>query len=166
LREKFPELILIIAPRHPERFNEVEGLINKAGYECQRRTRSKGTIKDVLLLDTIGELRSFYGICDLAFVGGSLVKVGGHNLLEPAAMKKPVIFSRYMFNFKEISEALISAGGGILVKIRMNFMFRPKAVVRQNYAWQIGSKAFAVIEANSGATKRTIDAVCNLIREN
>jgi 3-deoxy-D-manno-octulosonic-acid transferase len=167
LREKFPELILIIAPRHPERFNEVEGLINKAGYDCQRRTRSKGIIKDVLLLDTIGELRSFYGVCDLAFVGGSLVRVGGHNLLEPAAMKKPVIFSRYMFNFKEISEALISAGGGILVKDKDELHVQAEKLLSdKNYARQIGSKAFAVIEANSGATKRTIDAVCNLIREN
>jgi len=167
LREKFPELILIIAPRHPERFDEVEGLVNKAGYECQRRTRLKGTIKDVLLLDTIGELRSFYGICDLAFVGGSLVKVGGHNLLEPAAMKKPVIFSRYMFNFKEISEALISAGGGILVKDKDELQVEAEKLLSdKDYAWQIGSKAFAVIEANSGATKRTIDAVSKLIREN
>jgi 3-deoxy-D-manno-octulosonic-acid transferase len=151
LREKFPELILIIAPRHPERFDEVEGLINKAGYDCQRRTRLKGTIKDVLLLDTIGELRAFYGICDIAFVGGSLVKVGGHNLLEPAAMKKPVIFSRYMFNFKEKDELQLKA---------------EKLLSDKDYAWQIGSKAFAVIEANSGATSRTIDAVSKLIREN
>jgi 3-deoxy-D-manno-octulosonic-acid transferase len=104
LREKFPDLVLILAPRHPERFDEVEGIVNRAGFDCQRRTRIKNPIRDVLLLDTIGELRSFYGICDIAFVGGSLVKVGGHNLLEPAAMKKPVVFSRYMFNFKEISE--------------------------------------------------------------
>jgi len=167
LREKFPELILIIAPRHPERFDEVAGLINKAGYECQRRTRLKGTIKDVLLLDTIGELRTFYGICDIAFVGGSLVKVGGHNLLEPAAMKKPVIFSRYMFNFKEISEALISAGGGILVRDKEElYVHADKLLSDKNYAQQIGSKAFAVIESNSGATKRTIDAVGRLISEN
>jgi 3-deoxy-D-manno-octulosonic-acid transferase len=167
LREKFPELILILAPRHPERFDEVEGLINKAGYECQRRTRLKRTIKDVLLLDTIGELRSFYGICDLAFVGGSLVKVGGHNLLEPAAMKKPVIFSRYMFNFKEISEALISAGGGILVKDKDElYVQAEKLLSDKDYSWQIGSNAFTVIEANSGATKRTIEAVSKLIREN
>jgi 3-deoxy-D-manno-octulosonic-acid transferase len=167
LREKFPELILIIAPRHPERFDEVAGLINKAGYECQRRTRLKGTIKDVLLLDTIGELRTFYGVCDIAFVGGSLVKVGGHNLLEPAVMKKPVIFSRYMFNFKEISEALISAGGGILVRDKEElYVQADKLLSDKNYAQQIGGKAFTVIEANSGATKRTIDAVCKLIREN
>ena len=167
LREKFPELVLIIAPRHPERFDEVEGLVNRAGYDCQRRTRMTSAIKDVLLLDTIGELRSFYGICDIAFVGGSLVKVGGHNLLEPAVMKKPVIFSRYMFNFKEISEALISAGGGILVKDKQElYVQADKLLSDKNYSQQIGNRAFAVIEANSGAAKRTIDAVSGLIGEN
>ena len=167
LREKFPELVLIIAPRHPERFDEVAGLVNRAGYDCQRRTRLKGVIKDVLLLDTIGELRSFYAICDIAFVGGSLVKVGGHNLLEPAAMKKPVIFSRYMFNFKEISEALISAGGGILVKDKQELYIQvDKLLSDKKYAQQIGDRAFTVIEANSGAAKRTIDAVSGLIGEN
>ena len=167
LRSKFPQLVMIIAPRHPERFDEVEGLVHGAGFDCQRRTRMKGAIKDVLLLDTIGELRSFYGICDIAFVGGSLVKVGGHNLLEPAAMKKPVIFSRYMYNFKEISEALISAGGGILVKDKQElYVQADKLLSDRNYAQQIGDRAFRVIEVNSGAAKRTIDAVSGLISEN
>jgi 3-deoxy-D-manno-octulosonic-acid transferase len=167
LREKFPELVLIIAPRHPERFDEVAGLVNRAGYDCQRRTRLKSVIKDVLLLDTIGELRSFYAICDIAFVGGSLVKVGGHNLLEPAAMKKPVIFSRYMFNFKEISEALILAGGGILVKDKQELYAQvDKLLSDKKYSQQVGDRAFSVIEANSGAAKRTIDAVSGLIGEN
>ncbi len=164
LREQFPELILIIAPRHPERFDEVERLINRAGYDCRRRTRLKGAVKDVLLLDTIGELRSFYRICDIAFVGGSLVKVGGHNLLEPAVMKKPVIFSRYMFNFKEISEALISAGGGILVKDQEELYTEcQKLLSEPERARRIGACAFSVIEANSGAASRTIDAVSGLI---
>lgn len=164
LREKHPELMLIIAPRHPERFDEVEGLINKAGYDCQRRTKLKGLIKDVLLLDTIGELRSFYAICDIAFVGGSLVKVGGHNLLEPAAMKKPVIFSRYMFNFKEISEALLSAGGGIMVKDKADLYANiDNLLSNKDLAVNIGEKAFSVIEMNSGAARKTIDAVGRLI---
>ncbi len=167
LREKFPELVLIIAPRHPERFDEVAGLVNRAGYDCQRRTRLRGDIKDVLLLDTIGELRSFYGICDIAFVGGSLVKVGGHNLLEPAAMKKPVIFSRYMFNFKEISEAIISAGGGLLVKDKEELYVQVNKLLSDlEEAKRIGNRAFSVIETNSGAAKRTIDAVSGLIGEN
>lgn len=164
LREKYPELLLIIAPRHPDRFDEVEGLIHKAGYECQRRTQLRGPVKEVLLLDTIGELRAFYSLCDIAFVGGSLVKVGGHNLLEPAAMKKPVIFSRYMFNFKEISEALISAGGGIMVKDKAELYLQfANLLADKERAKRMGERAFRVIEMNSGAAKRTIDAVGGLI---
>ncbi|MCK9419456.1 MAG: 3-deoxy-D-manno-octulosonic acid transferase [Nitrospirae bacterium] len=164
LREKYPDLLLIIAPRHPERFNEVEGLINRAGYDCQRRTLLKGPVKDVLLLDTIGELRSFYSLCDIAFIGGSLVKVGGHNLLEPAAMKKPVIFSRYMFNFKEISEALLSAGGGVMVKDKTELYIQIDNLLSdKELARSMGERAFSVIEMNSGAARKTIDAIGRLI---
>jgi 3-deoxy-D-manno-octulosonic-acid transferase len=164
LRTKYPELLLILAPRHPERFNEVEALINKAGYECARRTQRRGPFKDVLLLDTIGELRAFYSVCDIAFVGGSLVKVGGHNLLEPAAMKKPVIFSRYMFNFKEISEALMSAGGGIMVRDKDELSLQlDKLLADKELAKRMGEQAFRVIEMNSGAALKTIEAVSGLI---
>jgi 3-deoxy-D-manno-octulosonic-acid transferase len=164
LREKYPQLLLIIAPRHPERFDEVAGIINNAGYECQRRTRLKGPVKDVLLLDTIGELRSFYALCDIAFVGGSLVKVGGHNLLEPAAMKKPVIFSRYMFNFKEISEALMSSGGGVMVRDKGELYVQLDTLLSDpELAKRMGERAFRVIEANSGAAKKTINAIGRLL---
>ncbi len=164
LRQKYPNLLLIIAPRHPERFDEVEGLINKSGYDCQRRTKLHGPVKDVLLLDTIGELRSFYSLCDIAFIGGSLVKVGGHNLLEPAAMKKPVIFSRYMFNFKEISEALLSAGGGFMVKDKKELYVQMDNLLSDtDLARSVGERAFSVIEMNSGAARKTIDAVGRLI---
>jgi 3-deoxy-D-manno-octulosonic-acid transferase len=164
LRMKYPDLTLILAPRHPERFDEVAGIINKMGYECQRRTRLKGMVKDVLLLDTIGELRAFYSLCDIAFVGGSLVKVGGHNLLEPAAMKKPVIFSKYMFNFKEISEALLSAGGGIMVRDKTELFSRIEELLADKVrATRMGERAFQVIEMNSGAAKKTINAVDRLI---
>jgi 3-deoxy-D-manno-octulosonic-acid transferase len=164
LRGKYPQLLLIVAPRHPERFDEVAGIINSAGYECQRRTRLKGPVKDVLLLDTIGELRTFYALCDIAFVGGSLVKVGGHNLLEPAAMKKPVIFSRYMFNFKEISEALMSSGGGVMVKDKGELYVQLDTLLSDpERAKRMGERAFRVIEANSGAAKKTIDAIGRLL---
>jgi 3-deoxy-D-manno-octulosonic-acid transferase len=124
----------------------------------------KGQVKDVVLLDTIGELRTFYGICDIAFVGGSLVKVGGHNLLEPAAMKKPVIFSRYMFNFKEISQALVEAGGGAMVKDKEELYAKLDNLLSDNkLSLSMGERAFKVIAANSGATARTIDAVHGLI---
>jgi 3-deoxy-D-manno-octulosonic-acid transferase len=165
LRLKHPDLALIIAPRHPERFDEVCGLIMSKGFECQRRTTLQGPVGDVVLLDTIGELRAFYGLCDIAFVGGSFVKVGGHNLLEPAAMKKPVLFSSYMFNFKEISEAIISARGGFLVKDKEELYFRINNLLSdKELAASTGQKAFSVIEANSGATARTIRLVQGLVR--
>ncbi len=165
LRKKHADLVLIIAPRHPERFDEVQGLITSAGFECQRRTRLKGPVKDIVLLDTIGELRSFYGLCDIAFVGGSLVKVGGHNLLEPAAMKKPIIFSRYMFNFKEISEAIITAGGGIMVKDKEDLYHQlDNLLSNKQQADAMGMQAYKVIEINSGATARTIEAFSGLLR--
>jgi 3-deoxy-D-manno-octulosonic-acid transferase len=165
LRRKYANLVLIIAPRHPERFDEVCGLITNAGYECQRRTRLAGKIKDVLLLDTIGELRAFYGLCDIAFVGGSLVKVGGHNLLEPASMQKPVVFSRYMFNFKEISEAIMRAGGGAMVKDKEELYQQLDTLLSDRQrAVDMGQKAYRVIAANSGATMHTIEAISRLIR--
>ncbi len=165
LRKKHPDLVLILAPRHPERFEEVGGLITNAGFECQRRTNLKGPVKDIVLLDTIGELRSFYGLCDIAFVGGSLVKVGGHNLLEPAAMKKPVLFSRYMFNFKEISEDIVRAGGGLMVKDKEDLYHQLDNLLSdKRQADAMGLKAFRVIETNSGATARTINAFSGLLR--
>jgi len=165
LRRKHANVVLIIAPRHPERFDEVEGLITSSGFECQRRTRLRGQVRDVLLLDTIGELRSFYGLCDIAFVGGSLVKVGGHNLLEPAAMKKPVIFSRYMFNFKEISEAIVNAGGGLMVKDKEELYHQLDNLLDdKKKADAMGLQAFRIIEMNSGATARTIEAFGGLLR--
>lgn len=164
LRERFPTLVLIIAPRHPERFDEVEGLINGAGFECQRRTRMRGAVKDVLLLDTIGELRAFYALCDIAFVGGSLVKVGGHNLLEPAAMKKPVVFSRFMFNFKEISQALLAAGGGIMVRDKADLSLKLEELLSDpERAKRMGERAYGVIAANSGSAKKTLEIIGGLI---
>lgn len=160
LKDRHPELVLILAPRHPERFSEVEGVVIKHGYECQRRTKITGAVKDVLLLDTIGELRSFYAVCDIAFVGGSLVKIGGHNLLEPAAMKKPVLFSRYMYNFKEISEALVSAGGGIMVKDKRELYRQIDNLLSdKELARSTGKRAFEVIASHSGATSKTIQAI-------
>lgn len=164
LRKKYPKLLLILAPRHPERFDEVSGLITNGGFECQRRSTLKGPVRDVLLLDTIGELRAFYAVCDIAFVGGSFVKVGGHNLLEPAAVKKPVIFSRYMFNFKEISEEIVRAEGGFIVRDKEELYHKlDNLLSNKELAASMGAKAFSVIAANSGATARTLDKISGII---
>lgn len=115
---KHPACALVLAPRHPQRTTAVAELIKSAGYSCFRRSAGEARLQagDVLLLDTLGELASFYAAGDLAFVGGSLVPVGGHNLLEPAALSLPVLAGPHLTNVRDIAELLKDAGGLILVK--------------------------------------------------
>ena len=117
-RAVIPKLMMVLAPRHPERFSEVEKLLRESPFSFERKTRLQADQyfqKDVLLLDTVGELREFFNAADVAFVGGSLVEIGGHNLLEPARCRKPVLFGPYMENFKTIAEGMKRNGGAIEV---------------------------------------------------
>jgi len=115
VQERHPDVSLLIAPRHPERFDEVDALVRNAGFVCRRRTAPSTGPADVLLLDTIGELPAAYGLGDVAFVGGSLVATGGHNLLEPAIQARPVLFGPNTDNFALLAEQMVRAGGGIRV---------------------------------------------------
>jgi 3-deoxy-D-manno-octulosonic-acid transferase len=117
-RALLPKLMMVLAPRHPERFSEVEKLLRESSLSFERKTRSQPDQyfqRDVLLLDTVGELTEFFNAADVAFVGGSLVEVGGHNILEPARCRKPVLFGPYMENFKTIAEGMKCNGGAIEV---------------------------------------------------
>lgn len=115
LKASIPELLLLLVPRHPERFSEVERLI--VGNDLKPITRSSGLKcageTDVFLLDSMGELKLFYAAADLAFVGGSMVPVGGHNILEPAALGVPVMFGPYMDNFREIQVNVLAAEAAV-----------------------------------------------------
>lgn len=112
LLNEFPHLGLILVPRHPERFQHVENLIKKFGlkYAVRSRGLSPENVPQVLLVDTLGELPMFYAASNIAFVGGSMVTVGGHNLLEPAALSIPIIVGPHTFNAPEISEMLEEVG--------------------------------------------------------
>ncbi len=109
LKLKIPELLLAIAPRHPERFATVEALAKNAGFNIITRTSQKfcDNETDVFLIDTLGELKLFYAAADIAFVGGSFVPIGGHNVLEPAAVGVPVLFGLEMRNFAQIAEKML-----------------------------------------------------------
>lgn len=117
LRISYPKLRLIIAPRDVRRAQLILGLVSQMGFRGTLRSKLDHTKKiyDVVVLDTIGELTRIYGIGTLAFVGGSLVPIGGHNLLEPAGLGVPVLFGPHTHNFVAMSQMLISAGGGIRV---------------------------------------------------
>lgn len=115
LKINIPELLLIIAPRHLERFEEVYGLCEQFRVKTVKRTSDAicDSATEIYLADTMGELKLLYAAADLAFVGGSLVPVGGHNLLEAAAARVPVLFGPYMSNFKEIAVKVLAADAAV-----------------------------------------------------
>lgn len=119
VRSNCRKLAMVLAPRHPERFGEVEKLLEQSCFSFQRKTQAQPEQyfqTDILLLDTIGELSDFFRVADVAFVGGSLVDAGGHNVLEPARYRKPILFGPYMENFKTIAEGMKRNGGALEVR--------------------------------------------------
>lgn len=118
-RARFPGLSLVLAPRHPERFAEVEKLLLKTAFNFKRKTQLTAKeyfAHDILLLDTMGELPGFFAAADIAFIGGSLVDGGGHNLLEPARLRKPILFGPFMSNFRNIADEMKRSGGAVEVR--------------------------------------------------
>ncbi|MEW6614226.1 MAG: 3-deoxy-D-manno-octulosonic acid transferase [Thermodesulfobacteriota bacterium] len=172
LKGEYPDLVLILAPRNPERFREVENLASQRSLNCTRKTRVKehsGGLRtataEVIILDTIGELCKIYSIGLLVFVGGSFVKIGGHNLLEPAAYKKAVIFGPYMHNFLEISRVLKDSGGGVQVRNKDEFLFQARKLLGDpSLLRHLGEAAYSVIEKNQGATLRNMEIIDRFIR--
>jgi len=115
LRERIPRLLLVLVPRHPERFDSVAKLCHQRGFRVERRSERKdGVAPDtaILLGDTMGEMLLFHAVADVSYIGGSLVPLGGQNLLEAAAVGTPVVFGPHMFNFSDISRMAIERGAG------------------------------------------------------
>jgi 3-deoxy-D-manno-octulosonic-acid transferase len=161
LKKKINNLTLILAPRHPERFDEVEALIKQSKIPYLRRTALSKTPKSnqnhVILLDTIGELAKSYSIADIVFIGGSLVPVGGHNVLEPAVFRKPVIFGKHMDNFREMVSLLLNKKGAIQVNNVEEFIEQSLLLLNnKELCRQIGGTSFQVIKENSGAVNKSM----------
>lgn len=157
-------LCLILVPRHPNRCRAVADLLRSSGLSCALRSELKANISQppggVLLVDTVGELLQFYALADLIFVGGSLVPVGGHNVLEAALLKKPVLFGPHMHNFKEISHLLVKAGGGMAVSDVDEFSRAAAALLEHpERGREMGAKGYALLQDNRGATARTLQAI-------
>ncbi len=160
--KKIPTLLLILAPRHPDRIKDVISLCQKVNLKfC---LRSAGELPDantqVFLIDTLGELLLFYAVSDIAFVGGSLISKGGHNLLEPAALGLPILTGESLFNFAEIEKLLDNAKG--LIKIKnsqelsheINLLFQDTD--KRN---QMGNAAKNVVMGNRGATEKHLKLI-------
>lgn len=161
IRSTRPDALLLLVPRHPERGDAVAALVRARGLRCCRR--SEGAINvgaDVFLGDTLGELALFYAAADVAFVGGSLVPVGGHNLLEPAALGIPVLTGPHVFNFGEIVTLLERGGAVTLVRNAEELADRVSALFGDaTRRIQAGEAGRAVVRANRGATQRVLEVV-------
>ena len=166
LRMGKPDLALVLAPRHPERCGEVEGLLRERCLMFARR--SAGPVPpgiDVLLVDAVGELGRLYAAADVVFVGGSLVPVGGHNILEPAAAGVPVIVGPHLENFAEIAGAFAEAGAMVTVRDAGGLAAAAGELLdRPGRARDLAARARGVVEAHRGATRRTLDLVGPILR--
>ena len=157
------DALLVIAPRHPERFDEVEQLCREEGYRVERRSMLPVDAEpraDIVVLDTLGELASLFQVATLVFVGGSLVNAGGHNILEPAVFGKPILFGPHMQNFAEIATAFLANDAAVQVRDEAGLEAAVLALVDDPVRrTALGAAARAMVEANRGARERTLEAL-------
>jgi len=159
---RFPDALLLLAPRHPERFKPVILACRSFGFSARTRSEDGSAEQDTqcFVVDTLGELLRFYAAADVAFVGGSLVPIGGHNVLEPAALSVPVIIGPKMFNFAEITASLMDAGavlqiaeadelGGVITRLLTDPALREA----------IGRAGRAAFEREQGGVLRTLGII-------
>ena len=167
IKQSVNNALLVLVPRHPERFNQVGDLCLDAGYSLARRSNNDSTDNaDILLGDTMGELMTFFGACDIAFVGGSLVANGGHNMIEPAAWGKPTLSGLSVFNFAEVSRLLAEAGGLSLVEDAAALAESVIELMKNpEQDQQMGLSAQQVAEANRGALERLLAVIDNSLSQ-
>jgi 3-deoxy-D-manno-octulosonic-acid transferase len=159
--------LLVIAARHPERFAEVERLCRFEGLSTMRRSELAIDAEprcDAVVLDTIGELAALYQIATAVFVGGSLVRAGGHNILEPALYGKPIVVGPHMENFKEIAETFLANSAAIQVRTGRELEEQVVALLGDPVRRaRLGAAARALIDANRGAKDRTLAVIADLL---
>jgi 3-deoxy-D-manno-octulosonic-acid transferase len=160
---RWTNLRLLIAPRHPERFEAVARMLEDRGLQYQRRS-APGERAEIFLLDAMGELAAAYSLATVVFVGGSLAPIGGHNVLEPALFAKPIIVGPHMHNFREITQEFLKREA----MIQVNQSELPGALreilADPSKAQTLGENARRAVEENRGATRRTVDVAAELLR--
>ncbi len=159
VRRFVPDLTLFLVPRHPERLGEVEALLEREGLPWIRRSRLPAELPPaVILVDTMGELARLYAAGSVVFVGGSLVPVGGHNILEPAIYARPVLFGPHMGNFAEMGRLFLEQRAGVEVRDARALAEETLRLLREpRVAEQMGESGRAIVEAHRGAGRRTVD---------
>lgn len=163
LKKQFPSLLLILVPRHPERFDYMARKVQRRELICVRRTDNLPELTadvDVYLGDTMGELSLMYACSDVAFVGGSLEPLGGQNILEPCALGVPVVFGPHMFNFPDISRWTIKEGAGKMVQDTDELVnVVAELLANPSLRDEMGSKGTAFIDAHRGALNKNYELI-------
>jgi 3-deoxy-D-manno-octulosonic-acid transferase len=165
LRFEFPDLKLVVAPRHVTRTADIVRLAESEHFRWRLFSSNAGPVEDVLILDTMGELKKWYSVADFVFIGGSLVKHGGQNPIEAAIFKKPVLFGPHVFNFAVVYEALGKAGAGFEVYNETElYDFLRRMLLEPAFARQAGNKAYELIRGFQGAAERNCDFIRQFLR--
>jgi len=158
------DLLLIVAPRNPDRSGSIFRMFNSAGFSVglMKEINKIFTDKkfDVIIIDAMGLLKKIYAVSDIAFIGGSLVKCGGHNPLEPAAFSKPILFGEDMSDFADISGMLLKAEGAVCVKDAEDLYDAVVSLIEDdNKALDMGKNALGIFTANKGAVEKTMKVI-------
>lgn len=154
LLQEHSDAVLILVPRHPQRFDDVAGLIESQELNFKRRSRDEGfeDSDQILLADTMGELMLMYAASDIAFVAGSLMPIGGHNLLEPASLGKPVLSGGHLFNFADVAETFDQHSALIRCSDPADIFAQLRPLIElPDLRRELGEKALAVVKSNRGA---------------
>jgi 3-deoxy-D-manno-octulosonic-acid transferase len=164
--QTYPKLRLLIAPRHVDRTPEVRKIVEAAGFPVALRSELKDPPPNdrVLILDTVGELAQVYSAADAVFIGGTFCERGGQNMLEPAALGKPIVSGPSLENFREIADRLVEAGAMKVVDNPIDLGMAVGSLIKEPaLAAKAGRKGMDVVESGRGALKATADLVCGLL---
>ena len=165
---EFPAALLVLVPRHPERFGRAAQLAGAAGLQVSLRSEGISCPRSTqcFVIDSMGELMRYYAACDLAFVGGSMDRVGGQNVLEPAAMGKPVIVGPFTFNFKDITNQLIDCGAAIRIQDAGELRMTVSRLFNDpELRDQMGQTGMNLVKSGQGALARTLELIDGVFTE-
>jgi 3-deoxy-D-manno-octulosonic-acid transferase len=166
--QRLPDALLLLAPRHPERFRLVEHSVRSLGFAVGTRSADgvPSAAHQVFVIDAMGQLMPFFAAAEVAFVGGSLVPIGGHNVLEPAALSTPVLVGPHTFNFEEITRSLIDQGGAERVADHQQLGHDVLQLLRDpDKRQRMGRAAQQVFERERGAVGRIMQLIDTLLQE-
>ena len=170
LRARFPQLKLILVPRHPDRFTEVTNLVEQSGQPFVRRSQLHAPLADdpaVILLDTVGELGAAWGLADVGYTGGSLDGTrGGQSMIEPAGYGVPTVFGPHIWNFRDAARRLVEAGGATMIRTPEELeAVLAKWIDEPELRRQMGEAARRLVGEQQGATGRTLDVLESVLAE-